>query len=70
MILLHIKIINNLSLYQYFNLTGIPPAPRGEALIEVTFEIDDNGILQVSAIEVITGNKNQVVITNDFQRLS
>merc|ERR1712080_10583 len=48
-----------------FDLTGIPPAPRGVPQIEVTFEIDANGILQVSAEDKGTGNKEKITITND-----
>merc|ERR1711993_231353 len=53
-----------------FDLTGIPPAPRGVPQIEVTFEIDANGILQVSAEDKGTGNKEKITITNDKGRLS
>jgi len=53
-----------------FDLSGIPAAPRGQPQIEVTFEIDANGILQVSAIEKGAGIKNEIVITNDQGRLS
>jgi len=53
-----------------FDLTGIPPAPRGVPQIEVTFEIDVNGILRVSAEDKGTGNKNNIVINNDQNRLS
>merc|ERR1712088_400993 len=53
-----------------FDLTGIPPAPRGVPQIEVTFEIDANGILQVSAEDKGTGNKEKIVINNDQNRLS
>lgn len=53
-----------------FDLTGIPPAPRGVPQIEVTFEIDVNGILRVSAEDKGTGNKNDIVIKNDENRLS
>ncbi|CAK9292744.1 unnamed protein product [Gordionus sp. m RMFG-2023] len=53
-----------------FDLTGIPPAPRGVPQIEVTFEIDVNGILKVSAEDKGTGNKEKIVITNDQSRLS
>lgn len=53
-----------------FDLTGIPAAPRGQPQIEVTFEVDVNGILQVSAVEKSAGVKNQVTITNDSSRLS
>lgn len=53
-----------------FDLTGIPPAPRGVPQIEVTFEIDVNGILHVTAEDKGTGNKNQITITNDHNRPS
>lgn len=53
-----------------FNLEGIPPAKRGVPQIEVTFEIDANGILNVSAQDKATGKKNQITITNDIGRLS
>jgi heat shock protein 1/8 len=53
-----------------FELTGIPPAPRGVPQIEVTFDMDANGIMNVSAVEKGTGKTNQIVITNDKGRLS
>jgi len=53
-----------------FDLTGIPPAPRGVPQIEVTFEIDVNGILKVTAEDKGTGNKNNIVINNNQNRLS
>jgi len=53
-----------------FELTGIPPAPRGVPQIEVTFDIDANGILNVSAEDKTTGQKNKITITNDKGRLS
>jgi len=53
-----------------FNLTGIAPAPRGVPQIEVTFDLDANGILNVTATDKKTGNKNQITITNDSGRLS
>merc|ERR1711966_650818 len=53
-----------------FELTGIPPAPRGEPQIEVTFDIDANGILNVSACDKSTGKINKITITNDKGRLS
>jgi len=53
-----------------FDLTGIPPAPRGVPQIEVTFEIDANGILQVSAEDKGTGAKEKITITNDQNRLT
>ena len=51
-------------------MNGIPPAPRGVPQIEVTFEIDANGILQVSAEDKGTGNKEKITITNDQNRLT
>jgi L1 cell adhesion molecule like protein len=53
-----------------FELTGIPPAPRGVPQIEVTFDIDANGILNVSAVDKSTGKANKITITNDKGRLS
>lgn len=53
-----------------FELSGIPPAPRGIPQIEVTFDIDANGILNVSALEKGTGTTRQITITNDKGRLS
>merc|ERR1739848_469316 len=53
-----------------FDLNGIPPAPRGVPQIEVTFEIDVNGIMVVSAEDKGTGNKEKITITNDNNRLS
>jgi len=53
-----------------FDLTGIPPAPRGVPQIEVTFEIDANGVLQVSAEDKGAGNKEKITITNDQNRLT
>merc|ERR1711920_773345 len=53
-----------------FHLDGIPPAPRGVPQIEVTFDIDANGILNVSASDKSTGKSNQITITNEKGRLS
>ena len=53
-----------------FDLTGIPPAPRGTPQIEVTFEIDANGILNVGAEDKGTGKREKITITNDKGRLS
>lgn len=53
-----------------FELSGIPPAPRGVPQIEVTFEIDTDGILQVSAKDKGTGKSEKITITNDKGRLS
>merc|ERR1712146_682748 len=53
-----------------FHLDGIPPAPRGVPQIEVVYDIDANGILNVSASDKSTGKSNQITITNDKGRLS
>jgi len=53
-----------------FELSGIPPMPRGKPQIEVTFDIDANGILQVHALDKTTGKSNKITITNDKGRLS
>ena len=53
-----------------FELSGIPPAPRGVPRIDVTFDIDANGILNVSASNKTTGKSNRITITNDKGRLS
>ncbi|KAF1613842.1 UNVERIFIED_CONTAM: hypothetical protein FQV16_0016974, partial [Eudyptes robustus] len=51
-----------------FDLMGIPPAPRGVPQIEVTFEIDANGILNVSALEKGSGKSNKIQIKNEKGR--
>jgi len=53
-----------------FTLEGIPPMPRGVPQIEVTFDVDANGILNVSAAEKSTGKSQKITITNDKARLS
>ena len=53
-----------------FNLDGIPPAPRGVPQIEVTFEIDENGIMNVSAVDKQTSKNAKITITNNKGRLS
>ena len=53
-----------------FDLSGIPPAPRGVPQIEVTFDIDANGILNVTAEDKAGGKKSSITITNDQARLS
>merc|ERR1712121_196886 len=53
-----------------FDLTNIPPAPRGTPQIEVTFDVDSNGILNVSAMEKGSGKSEKITITNDKGRLS
>ncbi|RHY26474.1 hypothetical protein DYB32_007591 [Aphanomyces invadans] len=53
-----------------FSLDGLPPMPRGVPQVDVTFDIDANGILNVSAVEKSTGKENKITITNDKGRLS
>merc|ERR1712139_426726 len=53
-----------------FELNGIPPAPRGQPQIEVSFEIDPNGILSVVAQDKATNKEENIVITNDKGRLT
>ncbi|CAG7655496.1 unnamed protein product [Allacma fusca] len=53
-----------------FNLTNIPPAPRGVPQIEVTFDVDANGILNVTAMDKSTGKSENITIKNDKGRLS
>lgn len=53
-----------------FDLTGIPAAPRGTPQIEVTFEVDQNSILSVTAVEKGSGKKNNIVIKNENGKLS
>jgi L1 cell adhesion molecule like protein len=53
-----------------FELTGIPPAPRGVPQVEVTFSLDTNGILNVSTTDRTTGESKQITITNDKGHLS
>ncbi|CAO3630272.1 unnamed protein product [Cunninghamella echinulata] len=53
-----------------FELSGIPPAPRGVPQVEVTFDVDANGILNVNALDKTTGKSNKITITNDKGRLS
>lgn len=53
-----------------FHLGGIPPAPRGVPQIEVSFDIDANGIMNISAADKSTGKSNKITITNDKGRLS
>ncbi|KAJ7092103.1 heat shock cognate 70 [Mycena crocata] len=53
-----------------FELSGIPPAPRGVPQVEVTFDMDANGILNVSASDKTTGKSSRITITNDKGRLS
>jgi len=60
----------NNNLLGKFELSGIPPAPRGTPQVEVTFDIDANGILNVNATDKTTGRSNRITITNDKGRLS
>lgn len=53
-----------------FNLDGISPMPRGQSQIDATFDIDANGVLNVSTIEKSTGKENKITIANDKVRLS
>merc|ERR1712093_312037 len=53
-----------------FQLTGIPPAPRGIPQIEVTFQVDSNGILEVTAADKGTGKSEKITITSEKGRLS
>lgn len=62
--------VKNNNFFGGFILSGTPPAPRGVAWKKVCFEIDANGILNVSAVEMTTGVRRQMTITNDKARLS
>lgn len=53
-----------------FELTGIPPAPLGVPQIEDIFDIDANGILNVSAVDKSTGKENKITITNDKGKIT
>lgn len=53
-----------------FHLDGIPPMPRGVPQIEITYDVDANGILNVNAVEKSTGKSNKITITNEKGRLS
>merc|ERR1712072_1356468 len=53
-----------------FHLDGIPPAPRGVPQVEVTFDVDANGILNVSAVDKASNKSSQITITNEKGRLS
>ena len=53
-----------------FNLDGIPPAPRGTPQIEVTFDVDANGILNVIAVDKASGKEGHITITNEKGRLT
>ena len=58
------------NLLERFEVSGIPPAPRGVPQVEVTFEIDGNGILNVSARNQTTGKPNRITVANDKNRLA
>lgn len=62
--------ISNSNLLGKFELSGIPPAPRGQPQIEVQFELDANGLLKVSAGDKGSGKSESITITNDKGRLS
>ena len=53
-----------------FELSGIPPAPRGIPQIEVSFDVDANGILNVTAVDKSTGKENKITITNDKGKIN
>jgi heat shock 70kDa protein 1/2/6/8 len=65
----HARTKNN-NLLGKFELSGIPPAPRGIPQVKVTFDIDANGILNVSAADKTSGKSSRITITNDKGRLS
>lgn len=58
----------NCTLLGEFDVNGIPPAPRGVPQLEVTYDLDANGILSVTALEKSSGKTNQITITNDKSR--
>jgi L1 cell adhesion molecule like protein len=64
------KFVKGNNLLGNFELSGIPPAPRGVPQIEVTFDVNADGILYVSACEKATGNKKSITIKNESTRLS
>lgn len=64
------KFTRDCNLLGNFDLQGIPPAPRGVPQIEVTFDVDANGIMNVTALEKGTGKSSNITITNDSGRLS
>ena len=64
------KMTRDNNLLGKFELTGIPPAPRGVPQIEVSFDVDANGILNVNAMDKTTGKSEKITITNDKGRLS
>jgi heat shock protein 1/8 len=62
--------VRDCNLLGSFKLDGIPPQPRGVPVIEITYDIDANGILNVSAVEKSTGKTQKITITNDKNRMS
>lgn len=64
------KMTKDCNLLGKFQLSGIPPMPRGVPQIEITYEVDANGILQVSAAEKSTGKSEKITITNSSNKLS
>ena len=64
------KLTKDNNLLGKFELSGIPPAPRGVPQVEVIFQIDTNGIVKVSASDKTTGRSSRITITNDKGRLS
>jgi len=64
------KMTKDCNLLGDFQLTGIPPMGRGQPQIEITYEVDANGILQVSAVEKSTGKSEKITITNSSKKLS
>lgn len=62
--------VRDCNLLGSFKLDGIPPMPRGVPQIEITYDIDANGILNVSAVEKSTGKSQKITITNDKNRMS
>ena len=64
------KLTKDCNLLGKFQLTSIPPMPRGMPQIEITYEVDANGILQVSAVEKSTGKSEKITITNSSNKLS
>jgi L1 cell adhesion molecule like protein len=64
------ELVKDNNLLGTFQLTGIPPMPKGTARIKVTFSVDVNGIMSVNALEETTGKENKIVIENRKDRLS
>lgn len=64
------KMTKDNNLLGQFDLEGLPPARKGMLQIEITYDVDANGILNVSAVEKSTGKSNKIVITNEKGRLS